>query len=501
MSLLGLDVGTTTLKAGLYGEDGTAQSIVTHEYGRQAAFHPDDLWEGLRAVIAKVRSAVPGVGIRAVAVSSHGESVVPLDADHQPLGPFILNTDCRGAREAEAYAQRFGKTALFERTGLPVHPMYTLIKIAHLKRTDPARFQRARYFRCVEDWILDRAGVGAFISTSLASRTMGLDLVAGTWAADLVEHAGIGVDALAVPVPAGTPLGHASARAAVDLGLPFDALWVAGGHDQGCCSLGAGGFREGVAVDGTGTFECVSLPVTRPLLTADALRFNFPTECHTAAGRFLTLVYIPGGIVLKWFRDTLSRAESGDAAAAGVDPYTVMLRDLPEEPTTVTVFPHLIGTGTPWLDAGAQGAILGITAETTYPELVKAVLEGITCEMQWNLSLQRGIGVSIDRIHAVGGGTRSDAWLQLKADVFDRPVTVMPGEASCAGAAMCAGIGLGLFADAEEAGAAFQRPGRVFEPRPRQHALYMEKAERHRELASRLYGFAAQPSGTEQGQG
>ena len=103
MSLLGIDVGTTTLKAGLYGDDGSVQATVLHEYGQLSAFHPDDLWSALRAAIAKALAAVPSAEIRAVAISSHGESVVPLDERGRPLSAFIVNTDCRGVEEAEAF--------------------------------------------------------------------------------------------------------------------------------------------------------------------------------------------------------------------------------------------------------------------------------------------------------------------------------------------------------------------------------------------------------------
>ncbi len=490
MSLLGLDVGSTTLKAGLYSEDGSVEAIVGQEYGRASGFHPDDLWAGLAAVIAKASAAAPAAAIRAVAISSHGESVVALDGRGRPLGPFIVNTDSSGVAEADGFSQAFGRQALFERTGLPVHPMYTLVKLAHLKATDPERFGQAKAFRCVEDWILERAGVGAAMSASLASRTMAMDLRAAAWAPELLAFAGIDERALSRLAPSGQPLGRASSPAAAELGLPADALWVAGGHDQGCCSLGAGGWRERVAVDGAGTYECVSLAVAQPFLTADALRCNFSTERHPADGLFLTPVYCPGGIVLKWFRDVLSRAEKAEAAAAGRDAYDVILADWPEDPTGLTVFPYLIGAGTPSLAPEAQGAALGLTASTTYPELAKAVLEGVTCEIEWSLRLQRKIGVEIERIHAVGGGARSAAWLQLKADVFNLPVTVAPGEAGCAGAAMCAGIGLGLYRDVAEATGAFLRLGRTYEPRPRQSALYQEKVERHIELARRIYGFS-----------
>jgi len=492
MALLGIDVGSTTLKAGLYAEDGDLLALASREWGCGRSFHPDELWSGLRSVIAEVATGRPPV--RAVAISSHGESVVPLDAAGLPLTSFIVNTDCRGEEESRSFARRFGERTLFRRTGLPPHPMYSLVKIARFRIDDPETFARARAFRCVEDWILERAGVGAFVSWSLASRTLGLDLETGAWDADLVRHAGIEPEMLSRPVPSGTALGRAHADAAAELGLPANAVWVAGGHDQGCCSLGSGGWEEGTAVDGTGTFECVSSPVSRPLLSDAALRLNFPTERHTAPGLFLTLAYIPGGIALKWFRDTLESGLVERATADGVDSYDLMLRDAPEEPTDLIVFPHVIGSGTPWLDSNAKGAVIGITTATTHAELVKAVLEGVTLEMAWNLSLLSALGVRLDRVHATGGGARSETWARLKADVFGRPVTVIPGETSCAGAAMLAGMGVGLFKTAAEAGAALTRPGRLFEPNPRRHALYLEKLERHRDFAARLHGHVADPA-------
>ena len=207
-ALLGIDVGTTTLKAGLYGDDGSVEATVLHEYGRLSGFHPDDLWAGLGAVVAKAVAAAPSAEIRAVAISSHGESVVPLDERGRPLSAFIVNTDCRGVAEAEAFAREFGKLGLFERTGLPVHPMYTLVKLAHLKASEPGLFAQAKRFRCVEDSILERAGVGAVISASLASRTMAMDFSAATWAADLAAFAGVDERALSRLAHSGTPLGR-----------------------------------------------------------------------------------------------------------------------------------------------------------------------------------------------------------------------------------------------------------------------------------------------------
>ncbi len=496
-ALLGIDIGTTALKATLYSADGATLAGAALEYcasGSGNGLQPDALWQALGAVIRRVRRVAPQADISAAAISSHGESFVPVDGAGIAIAPFILNTAPIAIDEAAAYADAFGKEAIFQRTGLPVHSMYTLPKIAWLKAHRPDVFAVAARFSCVEDYVLARLGVGSWISTSLASRTMGLDLERCEWAEDLLAFAGIEPRRLAVPVASGARLGRAAPGMCDELGLPPDVEWVAGGHDQACCSLGGGGVKEGSAVDGTGTFECVSIPVEGARLSAAALLYNFPTERHAVPSLLLTLSYIAGGVALKWFRDVIGRHHIEQAATAGSDPYDLILANLPEEPTDLLVFPHLIGTGTPWLDAKARGAVIGIGAETSFEELAKAILEGITLEMQWNLELQASIGVAIGPIHAVGGGSRSERWLQMKADIFDRDVVAIPGEASCAGAAMAAGVGMGVFRSYEEAAAAIVRTGKVFSPRPRHTARYRDKSARHRDIARRLYGFVATTS-------
>jgi xylulokinase len=496
VALLGIDVGSTALKATLYALDGDKLAGASLEYAaaKSDGLDPDSLWRALSDVIRRLRQAAPTADIRAAAISSHGESFVPVDRNGRAIGPFILNTAPIAVDEAAAFAEHFGKAAIFRRTGLPVHSMYSLPKIAWLRANRPQMFAAADRFLCVEDYILTRLGVGSWISTSLASRTMALDLEACTWIDEYLAFAGLTPAQLATPVASGTRLGRAAPAVSDELGLPRDVEWVAGGHDQGCCSLGAGGIAEGIAVDGTGTFECVSIPVRDAVLTPAALGCNFPTERHTVPSLKLTLSYIAGGVALKWFRDVASRHIIELAALKGTDPYELILADLPEEPTDILMFPHLIGTGTPWLDAGARGAIVGIGAGTSHEELAKAAIEGITLEMGWNLELQTSIGTEIGRIHAVGGGARSDRWLQMKADIFNREVVAVPGEASCAGAAMGAGVGIGAFGSYAEAAAAVVREGKVFTPRAQQVAAYREKAARYRDVAGRLYGFVAPAS-------
>ncbi len=494
MALLGVDIGTSELKATLFAEDGADLALECAEYqpnhssdGR-AELPADLLWAMLRDTIRRIAVSAKGHRIRAVAFSCHGESFVPVAADGSALRPFLLNIDSRAAQEMEQLERSFGREHLYQVTGLPPHPMYTLPKIEWLRRNEPSVFSSTARFLCVEDFIFSRAGAGEAIDFSLASRILALDVTKGKWCAELLQRVGITPDHLSPLFPGGSAIGTAAPSVAEELGIPADAIWTTGGHDQACCSLGAGGLASGTVVDGTGTFECISFAGKSPLLSAPAMKANLPCGRHTAPGRFLTLSYAPGGIVLKWLRDQFGRDVLSVAGATHRSAYDLLLANVPYEPTGIFVFPYLLGTGTPWLDASAKAAVSGFTYTTSREAFVKAALEGVTYEMRLNLEILESLGVPVQRIIAVGGGAKSGVWLQLKADIFGREVVVVPGEASCRGAAICAGVGSGAYQSFEEATAAAIRPGLVYEPRPRIHSRYSELFEKYKDLARRLYG-------------
>ena len=499
LSLLTLDLGSSELKVSAYGEDGSCLSAQTSEIkggqveGSQAELNPDLLWRAVCAGICSVSRSMHG--LRAASISSQGESFVPIDEHGRAIGNIILNVDARATDEMDDFSTAFGKAELYQITGLPAHPMYTLPKIAWLRKNQPAVFERAARFVCLEDYILHRLQVEPAISSSLASRTLGFDIRKNKWADSLLEFGGISSEQLSRVEPSGTSLGVASRSIASELGFPPELLWCSGGHDQACATIGSGATAAGDMADGTGTFECLSVPLEKPLLTETSLVANLPCERHAVPGRFLTLGYGPGGIVLKWVRDICNRHLMEPTRAAGRSAYDLMLQDVPGGPTGLFFFPYLLGTGTPWMDSKARTAILGLTSATTNGQLTKAALEGVTYEMCWNLEILATVGIRTERILAVGGGAKSEEWLQLKADIFDRPVVAVPGEASSRGAAICAAIGSGTYRNWDEAIASMVKPGKVFEPRPVAQRQYRELFEQYKEFAQRLYGFQFPPIG------
>jgi xylulokinase len=494
VTLLGIDIGTTGLKAALY--EPTGKCLVTalaewqaQSHGLRSEVSPEFLWTGVVNAVREVTSKCSTAEVRAIAVSSHGESFVPVDRGRIPLKDFVLNVDGRAAGEMDEFVQRFGSDRLYETTGLPPHPMYTLPKILHFKNEQPELFNKVDRFMCVEDYILDRCGAGNCIDDSLASRTMGFDIRTGSWSEELLGFAGLSPKQMSKTAPGGTPVGNATSDVASAVGLSRVAIWASGGHDQACTSIGAGGITPGTVVDGTGTFECVSVALDKPLLSSTALKAGIPTERHSVPNKFLSLAYAPGGVVLKWFRDNMFSDISRDCRDSGRDPYDEILAAVVEDPSGIFVYPYLFGTGTPWLDSTARGSIVGLLHNTPRETLVRAALEGVTYEIRWNLELLKDLGVPIRRIVAVGGGSKSPLWLQLKADIFGCEVVAIPGEASCRGAAICAGVASGAYQSFDEGILCAVPGGQSYEPRLAVHQRYNELFAQYKEIAGRLYGY------------
>lgn len=501
MALLGLDVGTTELKVALYEPSGRRLAFASFEYPVErtqpdhAELSPEALWAAVCNAIRAVTAQAPDSPPVALAISSQGESFVALDGRGTPLGPFILNIDSRAGPEMDEFVARTGKRRLFELTGLPPHPMYTLPKVAWLRKHRPEMFARAHRFRFVQDFILERLGAEPGIDRSLASRTLGMNLHTGDWEEDLLAQAGLSREQLSPVVASDAARGTVEPKLAAKLGLRPDTLCVAGGHDQACCAAGAGDVTPGSAVDGTGTFECLSLLLEHPQLDPVVLEANLPSERHVLPGLFLTLAYLPGGAVLKWFRDQFARDVVEQARERGTNSYELMLANAPGEPTGLFVFPHVLGTGTPWLDTAARAALVGFSQETTRDEVLKAVIEGVSYEMRLNLEVLNGVGIRVRRMYATGGGARSRVWLQVKADVFGCEVVPVEEESGCLGAALCAGVGSSVFRSWPEAVAATRRYGPAIAPHAGRNERYNELFQQYRELEQRMYGYQTPVAG------
>lgn len=495
MSMIGLDIGTTGCKAIVFSEDWQIIGQGKREY---SILTPQALWaeqdaelvwnlavESLAEAIKKSKTDPP----RAMALSVQGEAVIPVDKQGLPLRNAILGMDTRTMEENAWLAETFGAEALFNKTGMPIHTMNTLTKLLWLKKHEPAIWERSHQFLLYEDYFLRRLTGKASISHCLASRTQMYDLQNGCWAAEILDKCEIDAGRLSELAPAaGGVVGSLEKDIAAQIGVDKDIMVVSGGHDQACAALGSGVIKPGLAMVSTGTAEVVEVAMSSPVLSERLRRGNISVYRHVVSGLYLSMTLNhSGGLLLRWFRDTLGKDKLLEAQQSDKDAYDLMLADAKQGPTGLMVLPHFSGSGTPTLDTTSKGAFLGMTFATTQADMAKAILEGLTFELRVNLDLLRESGIKIDELHAVGGGANSDIWLQLKADICQIPLRVLRvTEAACLGAAVLASVGAGDYDCIHSALQEAVVLDRTITPASRNSEIYNRRYELYLELYPKL---------------
>lgn len=485
MYLLGLDVGTTGCKAVLFNEDGR---LLSQSYREYRLYHPKPSWseedpeevwhavvEVLRESIARAR--VDPRDVEALSVSAQGEAFTPVDRRLNSLYRCITTWDDRAVEEHEKLVKRLDRTRLFEVTGHPSSPVYTVFKLLWFKRRKPGLYDRTWKFLLWEDYVNMKLCGSPAIDYSLASRTMMFDIGKLKWSIEILEAAELDLEKLPEPKPSGTVVGEVAHEAAEETGLAEGTLVVTGGHDQACGALGVGVVDPGPAYVATGTVESIVVSSPKPILDPKVIPMGYASYCHTAQGRYVTLGANPtAGLLLRWFRDRFGGEYVEEASKRGVSAYDLMMEDASKVPVGslgLLLAPYFMGAGTPNWDTYARGLIIGLTVAHGNPELIRAIVEGVTYELRLNVEALEKLGVRIKELRTVGGGARSSFWLQVKADITGKRVVVPKiTEASSAGAAMLAGLGAGVYRGLEEAISRFYGESRVHKPNPEVKRLY-----------------------------
>ncbi|MDP3176798.1 MAG: FGGY-family carbohydrate kinase, partial [Spirochaetaceae bacterium] len=340
-------------------------------------------------------------------------------------------------------------------------------------------------FLLLADFTLFRLGARPHTDYSLAARTQAFDVVRKAWSPEILRFAGVDEEKLGESVQAGTVVGELGRTLAEELGLPAGALLVAGGHDQTCAALGSGVIGPGVAVDGLGSTECVTPACDRPIINEATASAGFACVPHVVAGLYVTYAFtFTCGSLLKWFLENLGPGRRAEAEGRVVDAFDLLIEEATAgEGTPLLLLPHFAGAATPYMDSQAAGAIVGLGLETTGSDIVRAILEGVTYEMMVNVERLEDAGIAVDELRAVGGLSRSSAFLQLKADMMGRPIAALDvGEAGTLGVAMLAGIASGMFAGPEDAVSRLVRKRRSFEPDTTKHVRYMERFDAYKRM-------------------
>ena len=507
MSLMGLDIGTTGCKAVVFNEAGHELARSYREYPLShprpgwVEISPDLIWHSACQVMQEVNALVTRDPVVALAISSQGEAVVPVARDGTALYNFIITFDNRTLPQAAWWAENLGAERIFRLTGMPLHPMYSLNKIMWLQAHEPAVVAEAWKFLCVEDYLIYRLCGETATDPSLAARTMALDLTTRDWSEEMLRHAGVERSLLPTVHPSGTGIGTVGHQTARETGLGPGVVVATGGHDQPCGALGAGAVRPGMATNATGTSDVLCPAMALPVVNEAMLGSNYCCDPHTSEDVYCSIAFnLTGGLLLRWYRDILCAEEVNEARASGRDAYDVILSRMAPQPAWAFFLPHFVGAGTPYLDPQARGALVGLTLDTDKATLTRAVIDSTNYEMKLNIDRMEAAGIAITELRAIGGGAKSELWLQMKADVFGKPVAVVQTtEAAALGAAILAGKAAGLFPRAQAAAEHLAKPRKTFLPDMQQHDDYQRRYQHYLQIYEALAAFHRELSATVSG--
>ena len=482
--LLGIDVGTTNLKANLYdvagnwiaGSSVSMRAVSPPGHPDWAAYDPDELWnktvENLRRITRQVEHPE---SIAALAVVGMGEPIIPVDRHGKSLYPAICWFDRRTEPQARWWRQHFGARRMFAITGQPISFFLSLNAVMWIREHEPAIFSQARKWLVVEDYLIFRLTGSYATDYSIASRTMGFDVTRRAWSEEVFAAADLDPASMAEAHPSGTPVGTIGGDVAALTGLAAGTVVATGGHDHGCATLPARVSGEGSILNSTGTTDVIVGVVDSPRLSDDLYEVAVPVYPHPLRAKYQVMDCILfGAVALDWYRERFGAEAQARAEASGESAYDVLLRDAEgAEAGARGLFwlPDLRGLP---VDPVARGAFVGLREFHTNADFVRAIVEGICFELRRHVDqYERLFQTSIERIVVVGGTSRSAFWTQLRADVTGRSVeTLATVEATSLGGAMLAGMAAGIYADYEAAAGAVYRVEREFVPDAGRHEQY-----------------------------
>lgn len=490
--MLGLDLGTTGAKAGLIDTAGGIIATASAEYPTAipragwAEQDPEDWW---RASIRAIKDAIkaserPPADIAAVGVSGQMHGAVFLDSAFEVIRPCILWCDQRTSAQCRQITDIVGSDGLAAMVGNPALAGFTAPKILWLRDEEPENHARVRHVLLPKDYInLRLTGVLA-TEVSDASGTLLFDVREREWSEEMIE--GLSIDHSWLPVvhESCARIGSLSADAASATGIGKGTAVAAGGADNACGAIGMGVIDEGSVAVSIGSSGTVLAPAHAPKVDPDMRLHAF---CHAVPGTwYLMGVMLSAGLALRWFRDELGEPETSEARRDGTDAYDLLVATAAQAPAgceDLTFLPYMTGERTPHADPNARGVFFGLDLSKKRSHVVRAVMEGITFGLKDSLRLIGDMDVPLDNVVAGGGGSRSEIWRAMQADIFELPVrTAGQADSAMLGAALLGGVAAGIFPGVREACLSTVNNGDALEPDESNFQAYRRAYDRYRSL-------------------
>ncbi len=496
--LLGIDLGSTSLKAVGFDTSGkiiassSRPTIETHPDPANpewSVWEPENIWGGIADAI---RDVVQKLGdqnlVTAVAVTGMGMDGLPIGEDGEWLYPMISWHDTRTYPQHAWWMKNVGPLKIYQTGGHAALLINTINRIMWMQENKPDIIHRTEKWLLIEDFVNFMLCGEKATDYSMAATTQVFDIQNLAWSDDLLRLAGVSKELFPPLYSSGRVLGEVHKAASERTGLKVGTPIVLGGHDYLMGALAAGGVNPSTLVDVTGTWEIFMALKDRPDPSPEAYNLGTVWDSHIIRGKTCLFIDAVAASMLEWYRGQFASDEDQLAKVRSSNVWEILMEEAKAcgiGSGGVTFLPHLNGCNAPAKDPKSHGAFIGIAHAATRGMFVRAIIEGLNYQARQMVNSIEKVGGSYPTLRVIGGTTRNAFWLQNKADVLGRSLEVPEiEEATCLGAAMKAGVGIGIYKDEKDAFEHTYRPGVEYLPDPRNAEEYTQI---YREIYLPLY--------------
>ena len=494
--LLGIDLGTSSVKVIVAGLDGHVATSAAAEYPIQhpqplhAEQDPNAWWDACVAAVREALAGVPGAEIAAIGLSGQMHGVVMLDREQRLVGPAIIWPDQRSQRQVQEITERLGPERLYSITGSPLSTGFLAASVRWVQQEAPTMWAQVQMVLLPKDYLRWRMTGVLATDPSDGAGSLLLDERQRDWSDPMLRLLDLDRSHLPLVQPSDRISGYLVDDAAAQLGLPAGIPVVTGAADTACGLLGAGAVASDRLLLSISTGGQLVQPVDEVQVDR---RGRIHTFCSALAptpglaGWYQMGATLNAGMALRWLRDSVFGWHYPDA----YDVMNVAAENSPPGAQGLLFLPYLVGERSPHMDPTARGAFFGLTLRHGQGDLARAVMEGATFACYDAYGVLAELGVHSQSIILAGGGAKSALWRQIVADVFGMPVQpLLTSEQSALGAVLLAGGGVGLL-NIPAAARQWAQLGPVTAPDPGRHAFYRERFEAFQDLYARNRGHFA----------
>jgi len=459
---LGIDIGTSGTKTLAIDDQGRILAEATETY---PSYHPQPLWseqdpeDWWKAAVTTVKAVVKKAKLKPADVKSIGLSgqmhgSVFLDERNRVIRRALLWNDQRTAAECDEIERRAGgRRKLIKMAANPALTGFTAPKILWLRNHEPRNFERLRKVLLPKDEIRRRLTGEFATEVSDASGMLLLDVAKRDWSKPLLAKLELDIDLFARCYESEEVTGRLTRQVAAELGLSPDCVVVGGAGDCAAGAVGNGIVNQGVLSTSIGTSGVMFVHSDTVEIDPEG---RIHTFCHAVRGKWHMMgVTLSAGGSLQWFRNQLCQTDMLQAMKSKREPYELLAAEaeaVQAGSAGLFFLPYLSGERTPHADPQARGSFVGLTLAHTRGHLVRSIMEGVVYSLRDSLEIIRSLGTPVKQIRASGGGSRSQLWRQIQADVFGQKIVTLNSEEGPGyGVALLAAVGAGAFKDIREA--------------------------------------------------